>query len=109
MDQKDKVRIKSALRKCWRWSAERAHAIKTSKPICANCKKTFLKKNLKCDHIIPVVSHKGFESWDIYIARMFPGAEGYQMLCDLCHAEKTARERTARNLNKKLMNKVVDK
>lgn len=51
-------------------------------------------KNVFADHIEPVVDPaKGFESYDIYIERMFVEKEGFQALCGKCHTKKTNEER----------------
>jgi hypothetical protein len=82
---------------------------------CAQCKRLFfdyeylktkagkVKKTamIALDHIMPVVDpHRGFESWDVYIDRLFNGA--IQVLCNYpglrdgvqsCHHIKTAMEK----------------
>jgi hypothetical protein len=48
-------------------------------------------------HIHPVIDPvKGFESWDVLIARLFVEEDGYQALCHKCHSEKSAEENALR-------------
>ena len=70
---------------------------------CAGCKEVVpvtVKKdgkrvrNVFVDHIEPIVSpSEGFTTWDKVIERMFCEEDGFQVLCDKCHKEKTAAER----------------
>lgn len=60
---------------------------------CAICGEAFPDKHIELDHIEPVVGEKGFQTWDIYIDRMFCDADGYQCLCKECHLHKTNKER----------------
>jgi hypothetical protein len=54
-------------------------------------------KNIVADHIHPVIDPvKGFESWDVLIARLFVEEDGYQALCHKCHSEKSAEENALR-------------
>lgn len=55
------------------------------------------RPNAIVDHVEPVVDPvRGFVSWDEYIERMFCEEDGFQVLCDACHQQKTAEERTIR-------------
>lgn len=68
-------------------------------------KKGVTKKThmIAIDHILPIIDPAtGFVNWDIYIARMFPGESGLQVLCNYpserdgvisCHHAKTSEER----------------
>ena len=69
---------------------------------CAVCQECFSQKDIKIDHIQPVVSLKeGFTTWDDFMERLFCDVEGFQILCDPCHDAKTAIEDTLRaNYNK---------
>lgn len=68
---------------------------------CAACIKISKIKGFHVDHISPVVDPKvGFINWDIYIARLFCDASNLQLLCEECHALKTAKEREERKLYK---------
>lgn len=78
---------------------------------CAGCKKdvpfTYKEgrkrvQNVFVDHIEPVVDPiKGFTTWDEYIARMFVEKEGLQVLCKVCHDQKSEKEKHLRMENKK--------
>lgn len=66
---------------------------------CSKCKTIVGRKEIKMDHIHPVIRPEiGFESWDIYISRMFPDESGWQALCDICHKEKTKLEKQTKKL-----------
>ena len=61
---------------------------------CAVCGESFPAKRVAKDHIVPVIDPKtGFTTWDEVIKRMFCEKEGYQVLCDICHDQKTQEER----------------
>lgn len=62
--------------------------------LCAHCKEEFPASKVQVDHINPVIDpYKGFVSWDEVINRMFCEVEGLQILCLLCHKEKTNKEK----------------
>ena len=64
---------------------------------CNRCKEAFPAKEVQVDHILPVVCpKKGFESWDIFIARLFCSSDNLQVLCKVCHGIKTKDERVKR-------------
>ncbi len=71
------------------------------KYVCAECKR-LKKKSLydihqvQADHIDPVVNVDGFTNWDDYILRLFCNAEGFQILCEDHHKQKTQRENEER-------------
>lgn len=55
------------------------------------------KKEVNRDHIKPLVPLTGWDTWDGYINRAFPGAKGIQILCkSKCHAAKTKKENSKR-------------
>lgn len=61
---------------------------------CNGCGELFAKRDLFSDHIEPVVDPAvGFVDWNTYIQRMFIEIDGYQVLCDECHNEKTNKEK----------------
>lgn len=61
---------------------------------CAICNGQFPAKEIQVDHIHPVIDPSiGFISWDEVIRRMFCEADGYQVLCKMCHTEKTNAEK----------------
>ena len=62
--------------------------------LCAMCEQEYTQKDVQVDHIKPVVDpKKGFVSWDTYIDRMFCEGKNLQVLCKICHAEKTKLEK----------------
>lgn len=64
---------------------------------CASCAAIVGNKYIKADHIQPVVDPvRGFESWDVYIQRLFVEVDGYQAICKACHTIKTGEERKLR-------------
>jgi ribosomal protein L44E len=60
---------------------------------CAKCKKQFVAKDVQVDHKDPVVGEAGWESWDVYIERLYCTVDNLQVLCKGCHAVKTKEER----------------
>lgn len=100
--------IQTLRRASYRWYA-RTVALKKARVargeyVCAMCKVSGFKvKGVKLDHIEPVIDVKtGFTGWDDYIARMFCGPEGFQVLCDTCHKSKTTVESELRKHYRKL-------
>lgn len=70
---------------------------------CAMCEQEYTQKDVQVDHIKPVIDpKKGFVSWDTYIDRMFCEGKNLQVLCKVCHAEKTKLEK---EISKKYANK----
>lgn len=79
--------------------------------LCAACKAIVpltvnKKRNVYVDHIAPITNpEKGFTSWDELIEKLFCEKEGLQVLCSLCHDDKTgaereqAKERRKKNIN----------
>jgi len=64
---------------------------------CASCKKHFVAVDVQVDHIEPVVDPiKGFQTWDIFINRIFCEIENLQVLCKGCHKTKTEQEKEER-------------
>jgi len=71
--------------------------------LCAMCEQEYTQKDVQVDHIKPVIDpKKGFISWDTYIDRMFCEGKNLQVLCKICHAEKTKIEK---EISKKHANK----
>lgn len=90
----------------WPPKYETLNAAKTEKKInkatgrlaqhykCASCSDEFTQKDVQVDHIKPVIDpKKGFVSWDTYIDRMFCEGGNLQVLCKICHADKTKKEK----------------
>lgn len=62
--------------------------------MCAGCGESFPAKRVAKDHIVPVIDPEtGFTTWDEVIKRLFCEKDGYQILCDGCHDNKTQEER----------------
>lgn len=57
------------------------------------CNELFPKHMVQVDHVNPVVGEEGFQTWDIYIQRLFCEATNLQVLCSFCHLAKTGRQR----------------
>ena len=61
---------------------------------CNKCKQEFTSKDVEVDHIKPVIDpKKGFQSWDVYIQRLFCEEKNLQVLCKTCHKEKSNKEK----------------
>ena len=69
---------------------------------CESCSNEFTQKDMEVDHIKPVVDPtKGFQSWDIFIDRLFCEPDNLQALCKGCHLAKTKLEKQLKkNANK---------
>ena len=68
---------------------------------CEKCRLVYGRKGVSIDHIKPVIDpKKGWQGFDEYIARMFVGVSGFQILCKECHDEKTKRENKIRKEHK---------
>lgn len=99
--------IVSALRRAssrWapKYGAKKAARVARNSYKCAACSSIVPNKEAKVDHVHPVVDPvRGFVSWDEFIARLFVERDGYQILCQACHAVKTAKEREVRKQNRK--------
>ena len=63
---------------------------------CSSCSKIVGHKEIKADHINPVVPVDGFTDWNDIIARMFCEESGFQALCKECHDIKTKKENDQR-------------
>jgi len=85
----------------YRWrprtEARRRAKVAYGKYRCEVCKKTHAAKDTQLDHVIPVVDpEKGFTTWDDFIARLFVGDGGWQLLCHDCHKKKSDKENARR-------------
>jgi hypothetical protein len=63
---------------------------------CSTCSKVVGNKEIKVDHIEPVVPVTGFSTWDDIIERLFCEESGLQAICATCHTEKTSKENVDR-------------
>lgn len=112
VDSKFKSFIIQLLRKgTYKWKA-RTEAYKEARVSrgvykCAQCLNQFTNKQIHLDHVQPVVDIKtGFIDWNTYIDRLFPPKEGWQVLCELCHDNKTKIENEMRQFFKKKKKKI---
>lgn len=61
--------------------------------LCEGCGLVYPSKQMRCDHIKPVVEISGFRDWNTYISRMFDAIpDGIQHLCRECHQNKSNQE-----------------
>jgi len=92
--------ISTLRRASYRWpprtEAFKAARVERGLYKCEMCTGIFPKKEIKLDHIQPVVPVTGFTTWDDFINRLFCEASGYQVICETCHSSKTAIERELR-------------
>lgn len=58
---------------------------------CAICSSEFTSTNVQVDHIVPI--GKGLD-WNEFIEKLFCEKDNLQVLCKLCHKEKTKNENT---------------
>jgi hypothetical protein len=63
---------------------------------CKACSKIVGPKDIKVDHIEPVIPVTGFTTWDDLIVRLFCEESGLQAICKICHDEKTKKENEQR-------------
>ena len=98
--------LKNALRRASYRHSARSEALRKARVArntytCAACNKLFPNKEVNVDHIDPVVPITGFTTWDDYIARLFCGPEGLQVLCDQDHSTKSKQENAQRREHKR--------
>jgi 5-methylcytosine-specific restriction endonuclease McrA len=64
---------------------------------CAICKQGFKRKDIRIDHVDPVIPISGWEGFESYIERLLPDSSSqFQILCVKDHQEKTNKENAAR-------------
>lgn len=64
---------------------------------CSSCKGAFGPKDINLDHVQPVIDvERGFTDWNDFINRLFVKTEGFQVLCETCHTNKTNVENLMR-------------
>lgn len=68
---------------------------------CAKCKDWFATTQTSADHIIPAGSLQNWDDLVPFVQRLFCSVDGFQCLCNTCHAEKTALERQQKKDNNK--------
>lgn len=67
---------------------------------CCKCKNTFGRKDIQMDHKIPVVPLNGWVSFDSFIERLYVEKDGFQVMCRICHKEKTKGEAAIRKFHR---------
>lgn len=72
---------------------------------CATCSQLYPKKEVRLDHISPVVRTTGFTTWGDYFKRMLPKSDGWQVLCLTCNHAKTQEENIIRKLHRDVKKK----
>ena len=98
--------IKNTLRRAsyrWPWRNLAASSARIERGVyqCQKCKQKVVNKDKKVDHVSPVVDpKKGFQGWDMYARRLLVSIDGFQILCNTCHLEKTNEERLIRKAAK---------
>lgn len=93
-----------------RYRTMNAARVERGKYKCNICQNIVGRKDIKVDHVIPVVDPTlGFVDWNTYIARMFAEDGGFQVLCDTCHDAKTAGERALKKATRPPKPKKVSK
>lgn len=64
---------------------------------CAECSEWFMRKEVECDHIVPVGSLRKFEDLPGFCERMFVGPDKMRILCTTCHQKVTKEQRTKKS------------
>lgn len=105
-DPRFRAFIMSALRSASRWWAPSEDCIKRARVgrgqyMCEICSRIVGPKEIKKDHILPVIPVTGFVDWDLVVKRMFVDGFKYQAICkEPCHKEKTDAENKQRKQHK---------
>ncbi len=115
--KKRKIRVKKPktiksflipiLRKYSRYWPPRNECLKNSRTRpgyhkCSSCELEVHYKEIKADHISPVVSPTdGFVDWNTYIERLLCPIENWNAICYNCHDSKSRIELEIRKIYKK--------
>src|ERR1700677_103259 len=89
----------------YKWPAK--NAVKTAARIergmykCSSCLNCYGPKEIEIDHIIPVIPVTGFDNFNEYIKRLYCSSNDLQVLCKLCHSNKTLVESSLRKSHNK--------
>lgn len=110
MTPKQKAFCIAALRRAsYRWpgryTAMKAAHIDRNAYKCAKCENIFPKKEIRLDHIEPVVPVEGFKNgsdFDLheFAERLLVEENQFQVLCNNCHHEKSQGENSKRRERK---------
>jgi len=69
---------------------------------CNVCNKWVGSTKCEVDHIKPVIDNEiGFQTWEIFIARLFCNILNLQIICSDCHDKKTTAEREIAKVRRK--------
>lgn len=68
---------------------------------CNECHQQFPATSVVVDHRQPVVPVTGFTNWHDVVIRMYCDKEGLQVLCKVCHLEKSRIENELRKSHNK--------
>ena len=84
---------------------------KAAKPrvefMCSLCNEWHMGKNIQVDHIESVVDPEvGFQSWDVFISRLFCDIDNLAVLCKPCHEIKTNKEKTIAKERRKRLKEI---
>lgn len=55
---------------------------------------------MQADHKIPVIGPEGFQTWDLFIERLYCEADGFEAKCKECHRAITKHENEQRRAHK---------
>lgn len=61
---------------------------------CAECKEWWKGSEIEVDHIIPCGSLKSFDDAAIFMERLFCEIDGFRVVCNNCHNEKSHASKT---------------
>lgn len=105
---RDKAKVKLEVRK-----TKNGHPVYRVFYKCAECERQGIKKfytrdETQADHVHPVINPEtGFVDWNTLMERLFAKPEGYQILCELHHTQKTIKENNKRDLRKKVKKRLT--
>lgn len=105
-DKRFRSNLLSALRKFSKWWAPAGNVKDKSRIArgmyqCTCCSKIVGPKEIKVDHIDPVIPVTGFVDWNDVVERLFCEESGLQAICVECHKVKTEEENKQRRRWKK--------
>lgn len=63
---------------------------------CAHCKLWHPEKHINVDHIIEAGSLTNGDDLKSFVERLFCEVDGFQILCETCHHEKTQNNKKAK-------------
>lgn len=65
---------------------------------CRSCGRWYMRKEIEIDHVVECGSLKSFADLATFAERLFCEVDGLVVLCEGCHAEKTASKREEKNM-----------